>query len=418
MRLKQKKSPNIFFQDDALSYSNTHIIHSIESFESGTSRQQRLSKGTKQVSGIVEQSDLNQRNIRPFYTRPSRHNRRHSFYKFWIAITSALIIGYFIGSKHLSSLSQHGLRSAAFVFPIVNADKMQLASLAALSSSTVGTSKVDMILLPSSKYLMGDGADGSKDARLHMVNLKPFRMAKVEVTLTLWDSVILWGREHGYPDLPAGNGKALDHPVYGISWGDAVKWCNALSEKEGLTPCYYSETTRQNIARKGMVDIGNEHVNWGANGYRLPTEAEWEFAARGGLADKRFPWGNEITHEQSNYYGSLIIEYDKSKHKGIATALMSSPPYTAAAGSFRPNGFGLYDMAGNVAEWCWDFYDPTYGMTESVQNNPHGPDNGKVCVIRGGSWRHTATEARCSNRFFQQGDLPASFVGFRVVRSL
>ena len=241
-------------------------------------------------------------------------------------------------------------------------------------------------------------------------------MAKHEVTLELWDSVILWGRDHGYPDLPAGNGKAHNHPVYGISWGDAVKWCNALSEKEGLTPCYYTATTRQNVARKDRVDIGNKHVNWEANGYRLPTEAEWEFAARGGLADKRFPLGNEITHEHANYHGSALIEYDKSQHEGTVPALMSSKPYTAIVGSFQPNGFGLHDMAGNVSEWCWDFYDPSYGTPEPQLKNPHGPDKGQNCVVRGGSWRHTAADARCASRFNQPGDLPAAHVGFRVVR--
>lgn len=310
----------------------------------------------------------------------------------------AAALGYILGLSHRLPASRPDLPGKDFA-----------------SSSSVKP-EAELVTLKGGSYSMGDPLGELKDARPHQVTLTPFMMAKHEVTLELWDSVMLWGRDHGYPDLPAGNGKAHNHPVYGISWGDAVKWCNALSEKEGLTPCYYTAATKQNVARKGTVDIGNQHVNWEANGYRLPTEAEWEFAARGGLANKRFPLGDEITHEHANYHGSPLIEYDKSQREGTAPALMSSKPYTAVIGSFQPNGFGLHDMAGNVSEWCWDFYDPSYGTPEPQLKNPHGPDKGQNCVVRGGSWRHTAAEARCASRFSQPGDQPAAHVGFRVVR--
>lgn len=408
----------MFFQDDLTGYPNRKIHKSGEMSKDGARRTQKIWECAQDSRWIVDQSAPKMGNSRPFYRRPTRQNQRHQSYKFWLVVTSLLVIGYFITLFFGPSTLRASSQKEAFVFTnsTIIKDEIQLAPVAARPSSTAKTPEVELASLPGRIFLMGDGKDGLKDARPHKVILRPFKIAKYEVSFKLWESVRVWGLGNGYADLPAGNGKAPTHPVYGISWVDAVKWCNALSEKEGLTPCYYTETSKQVIARKGIVDIGNQHVKWEADGYRLPTEAEWEFSARGGLSDKRFPWGDEITHELANYHGSSLIEYDKSKHQGTATALMSGTPYTAAVGSFRPNGFGLYDMAGNVSEWCWDFYEPDYGTPASLLENPHGPDKGQNCIIRGGSWRHTGAEARCANRFCQPGDLSASYIGFRIVR--
>jgi sulfatase modifying factor 1 len=392
----------MFFHDDALAPPQPQTPGSGEGGLKNRTRQNAdAGENAVHATKLLAPGERKLNPERPFHNHPKRRNRRERPWQKGLVIAGFFmtgIVGYLLGHSHKSTSSiadQPGERPA---------------------SSSATAPQDGLVHLPDGSFAMGDMLDGLKDARSHQVSLTPFMMAKHEVTFKLWDSVVLWGRDHGYPDLPAGNGKAHDHPVYGISWVDAVKWCNALSEKEGLTPCYYSEASRQNVARKGSADIGNQQVKWEANGYRLPTEAEWEFAARGGLADKRFPWGNEITHEQANYHGSPLIDYDKSQHEGAAPQLMSSKPYTAAVGSFQTNGFGLYDMAGNVSEWCWDFYDPNYGTPEPQLNNPRGPDKGKNCVVRGGSWRNTAAEARCASRFSLPGDQPVAYVGFRVVR--
>jgi formylglycine-generating enzyme required for sulfatase activity len=155
-----------------------------------------------------------------------------------------------------------------------------------------GTNSVPfgMALIPAGSFTMGNcmsSSEGDPDELpLHTVYVSAFYMDRYLVTKSLWDTVKVWNGGNGYSYDCAGLGKAANHPVHTINWYDMVKWSNARSQKEGLTPSYYNEAGLTTIYKAGT---GTPYPKWTANGYRLPTEAEWEKAARGGAAGHRFP---------------------------------------------------------------------------------------------------------------------------------
>ena len=353
-----------------------------------------------------------------------------------------------------------------------------LAQTANLSSAPAG-----MVLIPAGAFAMGDGLDGDKDAIPIRVMVSAFYMETNLVSYSQWRSVYIWAMRHGYvfidagaqPRRPttltrhrnvaaskssavddsdevyegfyptngvgpqwarrgapldeAGMGKAPNHPVQNVQWYDCVEWCNARSQQEGLTPVYYRDagltqvyTNSKAAAHSGAIWEA-PHVNWAAHGYRLPTEAEWEKAARGGLSGQRFPWGNTISESQANYKGSSDYTYDLGPIGYNAAFATGQKPYTSPVASFAPNGYGLYDMAGNVSQWCWDWHGTPYaGGTD-----PRGSAFGDVRVVRGGNWSDGATggpsngarSARCADhnqRLIPNGALDG--LGFRCVRGL
>lgn len=279
-----------------------------------------------------------------------------------------------------------------------------------------------MILVLGGIFAMGDTfAEGDYcDIPVHNVHVSEFLICSTLVTKAYWDSVHQWAITHGYTFDNPGSGINLHHPVQKVNWHDCVKWCNALSEMEGITPCYYTSQERATIYRGGRHELSNACVDWASDGFRLPTEAEWEKAARGGLAGKRFPWGDTISHENANYNSDWIgskpcYTYDISKSRGYHPTNRSGG--TSVVGTLTPNPFGIYDLAGNVFDRCWDWYDENwYSGRPAAEPDPRGPDRGDGRVVRGGSWHAPAKQARVACRWNGSTDKASDDRGFRYVR--
>ena len=251
---------------------------------------------------------------------------------------------------------------------------------------------IGMARIPAGPFQMGD-ARVDRATPVHTVTVSPFAMDKWEVSIELWESVRAWGNVRGY-DLVAGGSFGAKHPVHSVNWHDVVKWCNARSEKEEKVPSYYLDGAMTQVYRSG--DKAPVGVKWDT-GYRLPTEAEWEKAARGGVAGKLYPWGTD-------QISSKLASYTSS-----AASLTTTTP----VGSYGATGYGLFDMAGNVWEWNWDWYG---GYEQTEQADPRGPSLGSSRVIRGGSFNDfIAGCGRVAFRYNSNSGGRNSIMGFRCV---
>jgi formylglycine-generating enzyme required for sulfatase activity len=270
-----------------------------------------------------------------------------------------------------------------------------------------------MAPVPAGWFLMGDTVDGEADATPTNIFVSGFYMDVNLVSYGLWTNVYDYAAANGYNFDNVGAAKGTNYPVETVDWYDCVKWCNARSQQAGLTPVYCTDAGFTLAYKTGQVA---PYVNWAANGFRLPTEAEWEKAARGGLTGLRFPWGNRIDENQANYFGIPgSYSYDWGPAGTNAIGSVGGFPATSPVGSFDVNGYGLYDMAGNVFERCWDWYAPQYGQPTPI--NPTGPGTGSNRVTRGGFFNGNPASLRCACRNFLgvPGGTSAS-IGFRCVK--
>ena len=250
----------------------------------------------------------------------------------------------------------------------------------------------NMVLISAGEFQMGDNLDSMLNALpIHTVTIDAFYINLYEVTFDEYDTFCdATGRAK-----PSDNGWGRGtRPAIRLSWYDAVAYCNWRSEQAGLEKCY----------------DGSNNIDITKQGYRMPTEAEWEKAARGGLIGKRYPWGNSLDGIRANYYNGGD-GYDN---------------LTAPVGTYPANGYGLYDMAGNACEWCNDWYQDNY-YNSSSSTNPTGAASGTYRVIRGGAWGFDYGDYFDTNgdglRCAYRGHInPADWygggnIGFRIVRT-
>ena len=238
-------------------------------------------------------------------------------------------------------------------------------------------SSIDMVRVEGGSFDMGSISLDRAERPVHRVTVSSFYISKYVVTQKLYSAVM--GKN---PSRFSGE----DNPVVEVTWFQAVKFANALSTKDGLNPVFTKRWSKVT-------------ADWSANGYRLPTEAEWEYAARGGNKSRGYEYAGSNTVDEVAWYWE------------------NSGNITHPVGCKKANELGLYDMSGNVDEWVWDWYD-SYYYNFSPGTDPRGPAIGANRVIRGGCCNYFAMDTRLASRGACSPSTRYSKLGFRLLRSI
>jgi formylglycine-generating enzyme required for sulfatase activity len=272
-------------------------------------------------------------------------------------------------------------------------------------SSSGGGGSYEMVYVPGGSFQMGTASGGDNDERpVHTVTLTGFYIGRTEVTQAQWYAVMGTTIQQLQTAADGGStnlGRGDNYPVYYVSWYDALVFCNKLSMMEGLTPAYRISGSTDPASWGSVPTSSNSTwdavtIDSGSTGYRLPTEAQWEYAAKGGNGSP----GN-YTYSGSNTVGD-VAWYDGN-----------SGSSSHVVGTKAPNGLGIYNMSGNVWEWCWDRYGD---YSSSAQMDPTGASSGSFRMARGGYWGPSSESVRSADRYGLNPNSRYAGIGFRLAR--